>query len=257
MLKLFVIPLGQQMPLIDKLIQTLNLGDTQGRLQIGHAIIEAKVDLLVVPGPIHFMRHQMRFTGDTVAAQKPHFLGQLRVIGNRHATLSRRDDLDRMEAEYRDVAVAAPTDVVTLVFPPNRVRGIFNDLESILMAQRANRTHVARLPREMHRHHHFGQCAQRLGLFQFLFKTQRAEIVAFRVNIDEVDPGPTVQRTVCRSDKCIRGRPQPIPCAQLQRQARDMQRRGGTIGSQRITGTTHGFHSIFELRNSRALGEIR
>ena len=48
-----------------------------------------------------------------------------------------------MKAEYGDVSVTAVADGFIFVFAPNGVRGIFDDLETVLLAERMDAGHVA------------------------------------------------------------------------------------------------------------------
>ncbi|MNR68808.1 hypothetical protein D3C85_1936030 [compost metagenome] len=51
------------------LVQTLHLGNSQCGLQFGHPVVEAEIDLLIVPGAVSLVGHLRRVAGDAVAAQ--------------------------------------------------------------------------------------------------------------------------------------------------------------------------------------------
>jgi hypothetical protein len=91
------------------------------------------------------MGHLVHITGDAVAAQQLHTLRQLRVIGHGHAALRRGDDLDRVEAEYGDITVTTVADRLTAILATDGMRGILDNLEAILLAERMYAYHVAGL----------------------------------------------------------------------------------------------------------------
>ena len=65
-----VIAFGQLMTARHELIQAIHLAVAKSGLQLGHAVIEAQVDLLVVPGAVRLMSHQTRITGDAMALSR-------------------------------------------------------------------------------------------------------------------------------------------------------------------------------------------
>ncbi|MNG34252.1 hypothetical protein D3C84_1206950 [compost metagenome] len=69
-----------------------------------------------------------------MTAQQVHTLGQSSVIGQCHATFSGGNDFYRMEAEDSDVAIAAVTNRLALVFTTNGVGSIFDDLEAVTLS---------------------------------------------------------------------------------------------------------------------------
>ncbi len=83
-------------------------------------------------------------------------LAKLRVVGQCHAAFAGGDDLDRVEAEYGDVAVTTVADRFAAVFAANGVRGIFDDLEAVLLAKCVDACHVAGLSAQMHGDHDLG-----------------------------------------------------------------------------------------------------
>ena len=95
-------------------------------------------------------------TRDAVTPEQTHLMRQVRVVGHRHAAFCGGDDLDRMKAEHRDVAEAAIAHRRAFVFGTNGMRGIFDDLETILHRQRVDGRHVTGLSAHVHRHHHLG-----------------------------------------------------------------------------------------------------
>ncbi|MNJ50303.1 hypothetical protein D3C77_455720 [compost metagenome] len=53
-------------PTSNVLVQPLHLTNTQRGLQFSHTVIEAEIDLLVIPGTISLMSHLLRVTGYAV-----------------------------------------------------------------------------------------------------------------------------------------------------------------------------------------------
>jgi len=68
-----------------------------------------------------------------MAAKKRHPVSQVKAVGQGHAAFAGGDDLDRVEAEHGDVAVAAIADWLVLVFAAYGVGGVFDDLETVLL----------------------------------------------------------------------------------------------------------------------------
>ncbi len=96
----------------DELLKAPQLTQSERSLEVGHAVVESEVDLLVVPD---FVRgsgsHPVGHAGHPVGAVTDHAFGQVGIIGGRHAPLGGGDDLHRMETEDGDVAVSARSDL--------------------------------------------------------------------------------------------------------------------------------------------------
>ncbi|MNR27978.1 hypothetical protein D3C85_1452770 [compost metagenome] len=116
------------------LLQARYLAYAQCTLKVSHAIVVAKINLLVIPRAFHFLGHQRGIAGNAMTAQQVHTLGQSSVIGQCHATFSGGNDFYRMEAEDSDVAIAAVTNRLALVFTTNGVGSIFDDLEAVTLS---------------------------------------------------------------------------------------------------------------------------
>ena len=250
-----VIATGQLMAASNVLVQALHLGHAQSGLQFGHAVVEAQIDLLVVPRTIRFAGHLRRVTGNAVTAQQGHFIGQCFIVGQCHAAFGGGDDFYRMKAEYGDVAVTGVTDELTLVFATNGVRCIFNNLESIALGQGMDGLHIARLATQVHGNDDFRQSAFAFGLFQLEGKRLRAEVVGVWVDIDKIHVGATVQRAVGRSHERDWRCPQPVARAKPEGQAGNVQCRGGTVDSQGMGGTHMLRHTLFKAGDHGALGQ--
>jgi len=196
------------------------------------------------------------------------------VVGHCHTAFAGRDDLDRMEAEDGNVAVGARADfdwsgLLRFAGLPrgftarndgdvaraDGVRGVFNDPEAILLAQRMDRWHVARLAGEMHGHDNFGKTAFFLSLFKFFLQALHAHVVSARVNIDEIDLGATVKRSIGTGDKCIGRGPEPIAGSEIQREAGDVQGAGRAVHRHAMLHSTVLRHSLLETRHGWALGQ--
>ena len=123
------------MPLRNEFIKPPHLADAQRRLNIGHAIVVAEIDLLVVPDL--FCRagiHKIRRARDAVGTVAHHPLRKGRIVGDAHTPFPRRHHLHRMEAEDRDVAVAAVPYGFIPVATADGVRSILDDPEAALQA---------------------------------------------------------------------------------------------------------------------------
>ena len=70
-----------------------------------------------------------------MAAQAGHARGKFGVVGQRGAAFAGGDDLDRMETEDGDVAVAAVADRGAEIFAADGVRGVLDDAKTITFAR--------------------------------------------------------------------------------------------------------------------------
>ena len=111
-------------------VQTLHLANPEGSLNFGHAVVVAKLDLLVIPSTVRFMCHQRRVTSDAMAAEQLHTLREVGVVGHRQPAFRSGDDFHRMETENGDVAILTSADFATLITATDCVRGIFDYLET-------------------------------------------------------------------------------------------------------------------------------
>src|SRR6476646_8708076 len=193
-------------------------------MQVGHAVVEAELLLLVIPCAVGRMRDVGRVARDAVRAQILHALREPRVTGERGAPLAGGDDLYRMEAEHRDVAVLAAANRLAAVAGAERVRGVLDDAEAVALAERADRGHLARLTAQVYRDDDLGQplCLPR-GL-EFLRERRDAHVVAFGVDVYEVHVGAAVARAVGAGDERDRAGPDKIAGTDVEGEASEMQR---------------------------------
>ena len=101
--------------------------------------------------------------------------------------------------------------------------------KAVVVAQRADLSHVAGLAREMHRHHDLRQAALGLGALQLLRQSNGAHVVGARIDVDEIDRGAAIKTAIRGRDERVRRRPQPVARTQIEREIGDVQR------SRRIT----------------------
>jgi len=165
------------------------------------------------------------------------------------------DDLHRVEAEHRDVAVLAIADGLALVAAADRMRGVLNDLEAIALPQCMDGCHLAGLAAQVHRHHHLGQPALAGGDFKFVSQCLHRHVVAARVDVDEVHVGAAVAGAVGRCQEGDRRGPQHITRPQAEGHAGDVQRAGGAVDRHAVAGTGQLGDALFKCRNRRPLGQ--
>ena len=149
---------------VEELLQSAQLADAERGLKIGQAVIQSERDLFVIPAAFILAREQVLVLGHAVSPQQGHPLGQRRVARGGEAALGRRHDLDRMEAEDRDVGPAAGADRLAAVGRADAVRRILDHAEAVVLGQRPARFLVGRAAAEMHRDDGLGQAAGRLRL---------------------------------------------------------------------------------------------
>ena len=183
---------------------------TAGSLHIGHPIVVTQRHLLVIPRAFHWPGHQRRIAGDAVTAQQAHGLGQCRVIGHGHATFPRGDDLNRMEAEDCDVAVAAVAGGLVVITGAKGVAGIFDDAKTILLPQAVDLFHVAGQACEVYRDHHLGQTTFGLGSHQFSLQLHGTHIAGIGFDIDKIDSGATIEGAVGGGHEADGRGPDPV-----------------------------------------------
>src|SRR5690625_7921 len=153
-----------------------------------------------------------------------------------------------MEAEHGDVAVAAIADRFAQIAPTDGMRGILDNFKAKPLAQGMDSLHVARLPTQMHWHHHFRQLPCPLGFKQFGFQRLRAEVVSVGVDVNEIDLCAAIAPAIGGGDKGDGSRPQPIARAELQRETSQMQRRGRTVDCHRMLSAAVVGNGCFKTR---------
>ena len=124
------------MPAVHELLEAGHLANSQCRRDVGHPVVEAERNLLVVPDLVGGARiHRFPLGCDPVTAVEPHRLGERGVVGHRHAPLARGDDLHRMEAEDRDVTVATIPHRLARIRRADGMRRVFDDPESVALRE--------------------------------------------------------------------------------------------------------------------------
>ena len=87
-------------------LEPLELGDAERALDVGDAVVEAKLAHLVLPGACH-----LAVLVDAVGAQGAELGVELGVIRGNRSAFAGRDGLDGMERKNRHVGIAAGTDL--------------------------------------------------------------------------------------------------------------------------------------------------
>lgn len=211
--------------------------------------------MLVVPRAVRLVDKIFRFAGDAVTAQQAHGLGQCRVIGHGHATFPRGDDLNRMEAEDCDVAVAAVAGGLVVITGAKGVAGIFDDAKTILLPQAVDLFHVAGQACEVYRDHDLGQTTFGLGSHQFSLQLHGTHIAGIGFDIDKIDLGATIEGAVGGGHEADGGGPDPVSGAHSQRQAGNVQGGGAGVDGDPETGAAIVGNSLLETGNDRPLGQ--
>src|SRR5213075_1262113 len=97
------ISLRQEIASLDIFIEPRELTDAQRRVEIGHAVVIAERELLVIPRGIRFLVHAFRSPRDAVSTQHRHAPCKLIVVRERQPAFRGGNDLHGMKTEYRDV----------------------------------------------------------------------------------------------------------------------------------------------------------
>ncbi len=190
-----------------------------------------------------------------MAAQALHFRSKSRVVRQRHATFGTGDDLDRMKTEHGDIAVSAVADRHAAITPADGVRGVLDDLESVLLRERVDRGHIAALTRKMHGDQYLRQRSSTLRSLEFDGERTRTEVIRAGIDIDEIDLRSTIQGAVGRGDERVRGRPQSVARPEPERHASDVQRACRRVDRDRVAATGLAGHRLLKLGYSRPLSQ--
>ncbi len=211
--------------------------------------------MLVVPGAVRFVDKVFRFAGDAVAAQQAHGLGQSGVIGHGHATFPRGDDLHRVKAKDRNVAVVAVACGFVVIPSAEGVAGIFDDPKTIFLSQAVDLFHVAGQAREVYRDHHLWQTTFGLGSHQFSLQLHGTHIAGIGFDIDKIDLGATIEGAVGGGHEADGGGPDPVTWAHSQCQAGNVQGGGAGVDRNPEAGAAVIGDSLFETGNDRPLSQ--
>lgn len=236
-------------------VELVQLGQAQGRLQIGDAVIETQLGLLVVPGAVAGLGHLRRVAGHAVAAQAAQMVRQLRAVGQDHAALGAGDDFHRMKAEHRHRREFAAAHRPPGIGRAHRVGGILDQHEAITLRQLRHGAHVAALPGKRHRHHHLGQAARAFGGLELVRQRPGIHVPGVRVDIDEVHLGAAITSAVGRGEEGIGRGPQPVSRPQAGGQAGDVQGRRGIAHRHAMAGLAASGHGLLEAFDGRPLGQ--
>nr|AXV45528.1 hypothetical protein TRI15_00031 [uncultured organism] len=115
--------------------------------------------------------------------------------------------------------------------------------------------HVAGLAAKVHRHHYLGQTSFLFGLQQFTFERLGAEVIGNGIDIDEIDPGATIEAAVGRCHEGVGAGPEPVTRPQSQRQTGDVQGRRGVADRNGMLGSAVIKHRLLEAGDGRSLGQ--
>jgi hypothetical protein len=102
-------------------------------------------------------------------------------------SFSRGDDLDRVEAENRDVRPPAAADRFAVTTSAYGVGGVFENSESVLLTELPDFFLLNGLAREMDRYDNFGETVMPTRIVKLGFKGWNAQVACGRVNVDEID----------------------------------------------------------------------
>jgi hypothetical protein len=162
-------------------------------------------------------------------------LGDRVVLSRDDASLGRRDDLHCMKAENAGVRKLTP-DRPAAVLGSGRVRRILQHFEPVVVGQRADLAKLAWQPREIDRYHDLRKRSGTLGFCELRLQQLDGHATRRGIDIDEAHLGTAVQGTVCRRDEAVRARPDPRPGSDVEREASNVQRRGGVAHGDRSAG---------------------
>src|SRR5712692_1212765 len=246
---------GERGPSPNILGEPLDLAAAERGLDVGHAIIPAELEHLIIPGAVGLALHARRVVGGAVRADALHPCRELRIVGQRGPALPGGDDLDRMKAEDGDIRKAATADRLPEILAADGVRGILDDTEAVAVGKRTDAAHVARLAGEMHRHHDLRQAPVGLRLLELGLERVRAHVAAAQIDVDKVDLGAAVEPANGRGDEGVRGGPQPVSAPQSERKTGDVQRRGGAVDGNRVPAPATVRQCALEPGNRGPLGQ--
>src|SRR6056297_3947078 len=134
--KRLVISPGAVMALFDEAAQTLDLAGAKRGLQVRHAIVQAQVELLVIPGAVGVTGHAAGIAGDAVTSKHLKAVRQRIVARGDDAAFCGGDDLDRVKGKHAGIRIAAIADRGAVITGADRVRGVFDDAKAIFIGQR-------------------------------------------------------------------------------------------------------------------------
>ena len=105
----------------------------------------------------------------------------------------------------------------------------------------------------MHRHNDIRQSAGGFSADEFVGQSIDAHIESIWIDIDEINVGAAIQRTIGRRNECVRAGPQPATRPEPQSAAGDVQRRGGIANGYAVFGAASLRYRFFESGHRRPL----
>ena len=114
----------------------------------------------------------------TVDSKAFQSFGQFRVVGGHHSTIACSAEIFRRE-KAEATNRSQNTSSSALVFSTDRLTGIFDNLQVVLLGDPPKAFHIAALPEEMHGHDRFGSRCNRI------FNGIGVEIKRFGVDVDK------------------------------------------------------------------------
>jgi hypothetical protein len=95
--------------------------------------------------------------GNPVRPEQPHVLGKHSIVGADGTTFRSRDDLHRMKAKHRDIAIAAIADRFAAITRADSMRRVFDHTKPVSLRKLVNALEIARLARQMYNNNSFRQ----------------------------------------------------------------------------------------------------
>ena len=167
--------------------------------------------------------------------------------GRDHSALASRQALGRVQREAREVPDRSHPAVAHGCL--DRVRRILDHQQRVLARDRAQRVHVARPAREVHRQHR-----PRARPDQRPHRV-RVDVQRVRVHVGEHGRRPCVQHRVRRRRPGERGRDHLIALAQPRRHHRQVQRRRARRGRDRVARSQPRRKPLLQLPRPRPAGQ--
>src|SRR5579864_8619876 len=129
--------------------------NTDSRLDIAEVVLESVFKHVIVPASVFGVSAPGMVTG-AMQRQHPHRFRQVLPVSCNHASFSRSEVLGGIEAESYGIAPGGKgcrsgSDRPAFIESPDRVCGVFDDVDASLTSKCPNRIHLARQSREMHR----------------------------------------------------------------------------------------------------------
>jgi hypothetical protein len=131
-----------------------------------------------------------------MTSQQGHSIRQTGVIRRSHAPLSGRYDFHGMKTKNGYIAEPAVPYVLSSIFPANGVGRVFYYSKPIAFAQGVNGRHIAGLAAQMHGNNYLWKTTHAFSAFEFLRKSDGAQVIRSWVNVDKIDSGSAVYAAI-------------------------------------------------------------